>query len=123
MLFILCDRQAFVYLLPQHNDRQLKIQRFEALNIRFANSSLEIVQKGSRPPELEMNKLKKIISVSILAILSVTVHAQSATAQPVDVMRSNGKIYVVVAVVVTILLGLFLYVFNLDRKISKLEKK
>jgi CcmD family protein len=37
-------------------------------------------------------------------------------------MKSNGKIYVVVAVVLTILLGLFAYVWNLDRKITKLEK-
>lgn len=39
-----------------------------------------------------------------------------------DLMRSNGKIYVVVAVCLTILLGLFLYVFSIDRKISRLEK-
>ena len=39
-----------------------------------------------------------------------------------DVMRSNGKIYVVVAVCLTILIGLFIYVFLLDRKISRLEK-
>lgn len=39
-----------------------------------------------------------------------------------DVMRSNGKIYVVVAVCLTILIGLFIYVFIVDRKISKLEK-
>jgi len=70
-----------------------------------------------------MNKVKKIISVLVLAIVSIAVQAQSATVEPVDTMRSNGKIYVVVAVVVTILLGLFLYVINLDRKISRLEKK
>ena len=39
-----------------------------------------------------------------------------------DVMRSSGKIYVVVAVCLTILIGLFIYVFLLDRKISRLEK-
>lgn len=38
-------------------------------------------------------------------------------------MRANGKIYVVVAVVVTILLGLFFYLVNLDKKISRLEKE
>ncbi len=70
-----------------------------------------------------MHKLKRIVSVMLLALLSVAVHAQTATEEPADFMRSSGKIYVVVAVVVTILLGLFLYVFNLDRKISKLEKK
>lgn len=40
-----------------------------------------------------------------------------------DIMRSNGKIYVVVAVCITILTGLFVYVFIIDRKISKLEKE
>jgi CcmD family protein len=40
-----------------------------------------------------------------------------------DLMRSNGKIYVVVAVCLTILIGLFLYVFMLDRKMSRIEKE
>ncbi len=39
-----------------------------------------------------------------------------------DNMRGNGKIYVVVAVCLTILIGLFIYVFLLDKKITRLEK-
>lgn len=39
-----------------------------------------------------------------------------------DGMRSNGKIYVVVAVLLTILLGLIAYVIRIDKKVSKLEK-
>lgn len=39
-----------------------------------------------------------------------------------DVMRSNGRIYVVIAVILTILFGLILYLVRLDRKISKFEK-
>ncbi|HAO47253.1 MAG TPA: CcmD family protein [Ferruginibacter sp.] len=54
-------------------------------------------------------------------LLSATGFAQDAGASA-DLMRSNGKIYVVVAVCLTILLGLFLYVFSIDRKISRLEK-
>ncbi|MGZ5135554.1 MAG: CcmD family protein [Flavitalea sp.] len=38
-------------------------------------------------------------------------------------MRADGKIYVVMAVVVTILLGLVVYLISLDRKISKVEKQ
>jgi len=45
---------------------------------------------------------------------------ESAMAQ---LMYSNGKIYVVVAVVLTVLFGLFFYLISLDRKISKLEKE
>lgn len=40
-----------------------------------------------------------------------------------DTMRQNGKIYVVVAVILTILAGIFLYLIRLDKKIGKLEKK
>jgi hypothetical protein len=36
---------------------------------------------------------------------------------------ANGKLGVVIAVVVTILAGLFLYLISLDKKISRLEKK
>lgn len=39
-----------------------------------------------------------------------------------DGMRANGKIYVVVAVCLTVLTGLFLYLVFLDRKISRFEK-
>ena len=40
-----------------------------------------------------------------------------------DVMRSNGKIYVVVTVLATIFAGIFAYLVYLDRKISRLEKE
>jgi hypothetical protein len=49
--------------------------------------------------------------------------AQTDKVEMADLMRSNGRIYVVVAVVLTILLGLILYVVRLDRKLSKLEKE
>lgn len=40
-----------------------------------------------------------------------------------DQMRSEGKIYVVVAVLAVILVGLFIYLFTIDRKVSRLEKE
>jgi hypothetical protein len=43
--------------------------------------------------------------------------------QMADAMRSNGKIYVVVAVLLIILAGLFLYLFQTDRKLTRLEQK
>jgi hypothetical protein len=39
-----------------------------------------------------------------------------------DTLRSNGKIYVVVAVLVTIFLGIIIYLVRLDKKITALEK-
>jgi hypothetical protein len=50
--------------------------------------------------------------------------AQDKTNESFDAtMRNNGKIYVVVAVCLTILIGLFLYAFLIDRKLSKIEKE
>jgi len=40
-----------------------------------------------------------------------------------DALRSNGKIYVVVAVLLIILTGLIIFLIRIDRKVSKLEKK
>jgi CcmD family protein len=38
-----------------------------------------------------------------------------------DSFRADGKIYVVVAIILIILLGVFLYLFFLDKKVRKLE--
>lgn len=72
-----------------------------------------------------MNKLKRIVLVLSLCMFTLLSFAQPTTTQqqePTDFMRSSGKIYVVVAVIVVIVAGLFIYLVNLDRKISKLEK-
>jgi uncharacterized membrane protein len=50
----------------------------------------------------------------------------SAVAQEIEMadgLRSDGKIYVVVAVLVVILLGLITYLVTVDRKVTRLEKK
>ena len=72
-----------------------------------------------------MNKLRCIVLALSVCMFSLVAFAQSAAtqgAEPADFMRSNGKIYVVVAVIVVIVIGLFVYLVNLDRKITKLEK-
>ena len=70
-----------------------------------------------------MNKIVRSLLFVVCGLLcSGILFAQDAKPEMADVMRSNGKIYVVVAVMLTILLGLFLYVFLLDRKITRLEK-
>jgi len=67
-----------------------------------------------------MNKIIHRLLFIICCLCSSTLlFAQEKTE---EVMRSNGKIYVVVAVCLTILIGLIVYVFLVDRKISKIEK-
>ena len=73
-----------------------------------------------------MNKLKSIALTIALCIMQVYVFAQNGntkTEDPTDFMRSEGKLYVVMAVVVTILVGLFTYLVTIDKKITRLEKE
>ena len=70
-----------------------------------------------------MNKfILRFVFTVFCFVLSAVSFAQDAKPEMADMMRNNGKIYVVVAVCLTILIGLFIYVFLLDRKISRLEK-
>jgi CcmD family protein len=70
--------------------------------------------------------MKQMFKIILLAVMMLFINcisfAQAQQVEMADVMRSNGKIYTVVIVCLTILIGLFLYLFSLDRKISKLEK-
>ena len=61
-----------------------------------------------------------LLLVSLLT--STNMYAQNNTVVE-STMRSNGKIYVVLAICVTILTGLFLYLIIIDRKIAKIEDK
>jgi heme/copper-type cytochrome/quinol oxidase subunit 2 len=73
-----------------------------------------------------MDKLKKVIAVMAMAMIAVYTTAQetvNTTNVATDLMKSNGKIYLVMTVVTIIVIGLLLYVMRVDRKISKLEKK
>ncbi|MDB2653239.1 CcmD family protein [Flavobacteriales bacterium] len=47
---------------------------------------------------------------------------QNNVVEMADVMRSNGKIYVVVAVLATIFIGLMIYLIRIDKKVQKLEE-
>lgn len=70
-----------------------------------------------------MKKLFIRIAAAFLLIANPFLLFAQNNTEMADTMRSNGRIYVVVAVMSTILLGLILYVLRLDRKISKLEKE
>lgn len=67
-----------------------------------------------------MKKKQYLLSITLLILSSNLLSAESGA---VDFLRSTGKIYAVVAVVLVVFIGLVLYLFRLDRKISKLEKQ
>lgn len=61
---------------------------------------------------------------TVLFILGLVLNLQAfAQGEQVDFMRSIGKIYVVVAVIIVILLGLFYYLFRMDKNLTKLENQ
>ena len=60
-----------------------------------------------------------IIFFLLLAVLK----ASSAQETDTDFLRSIGKIYVVVAVIVAIFIGIVLFLIYLDRKLAKLENQ
>lgn len=71
-----------------------------------------------------MRTIRHLALLFIILISTIFVQAQEPVSKSGfgETMRSSGRIYVVVAVMVTILVGLILYLVRLDRKISKVEK-
>lgn len=69
-----------------------------------------------------MNKMIKLFCLMFLLTFPAMVWAQDTSVEMADGLRSNGKIYAVVAVCLTILIGLFIYLISIDRKLRNLEK-
>lgn len=67
--------------------------------------------------------MKKIAFTLMMLLTTLNMFAQDNNVEMADAMRSDGKIYVVVAVILIILLGLLFYLFALDRRLKMLEKK
>lgn len=60
-----------------------------------------------------------LVAIAFFGCMPLHCFAQPEMA---DTMRSNGKIYVVVAILATIFAGIFAYLIHIDRKIAKLER-
>lgn len=76
--------------------------------------------------------MKKLVLIALM-IFSLSAVAQEKipvtesdysnnSVEMADVMRSDGKIYVLVGVIVLIFVGITVYLISTDRKISKLEQ-
>ncbi len=73
-----------------------------------------------------LKTIKYLPAFTLAMVFSIAVSAQTepTAGQPemADVLRSNGKIYVVVTALVIIFIGIVIYLFSLNAKLSKLEK-
>ena len=65
-----------------------------------------------------MDKLIK----TLLALILVNPAFGQDQVEMADQLRAEGKIYVVVTIIVIVLAGLIFYLFLLDKKVKKLEK-
>jgi CcmD family protein len=61
--------------------------------------------------------------MALLALPSLLFAQGEGGIDMAETMRSEGKIYVVILVVVIVFSGLVIFAINSDRKISKLEKE
>ncbi|MEY2940751.1 CcmD family protein [Aquirufa sp. KTFRIE-69F] len=67
--------------------------------------------------------MKAFLLLLVSITLSFTASAQASDIEMADQFRADGKIYVVIAVVSVVLIGLFAYLFRLERKVTELEKR
>lgn len=67
--------------------------------------------------------INKLNYLWLLLLAPALTFAQRPEVEMADTMRDNGKIYVVVGVLLIILFGFFSYLILVDRKLSKLEKE
>lgn len=68
--------------------------------------------------------MKNKLLTALLSLFTVlAAKAQSADVEMADTMRSEGKIYVVVGIILIILVGLIAYLVVMDRKVTRLEKQ
>jgi len=58
------------------------------------------------------------LAIWLVQILPLAAHGEES-----DFMRSKGKIYVVVAVIIAVFLGIVLFLEFLERRLSKLENQ
>lgn len=78
-----------------------------------------------------MKKMLSMITLSLITVISALAQDKipitsndygNNAVEMADVMRDSGKIYVVVAVILALWVGMTVYLFMVDKKVSKLEK-
>ena len=67
---------------------------------------------------------KFLLAFCFLFLTAIAIFAQgTGDVEMATEMRSSGKIYVVVAVLAAIFIGLAFYLFSIDNRLKKIEKQ
>ena len=73
---------------------------------------------------MDKKMIFRSLSLLVFALLAApATFAQEGVPEMADLMRADGKIWVVVAVLAVIFAGIFAYLIRLDRKITRLERE
>ncbi|MGI4749390.1 MAG: CcmD family protein [Janthinobacterium lividum] len=69
--------------------------------------------------------MKKILLSALMLFLSTffSFAQQTNDVEMADQMRSSGKIYVVIATIVIVFIGLAIYLFSIDQRLKKIERE
>ncbi len=67
-------------------------------------------------------KISTIFILSLLLLVQNVMAQNNAPVEMADAMRDSGKIYVVVAVMSIVFIGLIVYLFTIDKRLKKVEK-
>lgn len=67
--------------------------------------------------------MKKQNLLLLLTAFLASTTSVSAESGAVDFLRSTGKIYSVIAVIVVVLVGIAIFLYRIDNKLTKLENQ
>jgi CcmD family protein len=71
----------------------------------------------------QLKRMNKKTSLLLFLLVNAFSWASAQTAPGDDFMRSMGKMYVVVAAIVAIFIGIVVFLIYLERKLTKLENQ
>lgn len=63
-----------------------------------------------------------LASLFIVLMNSLPFSAMAQEVAMADKFRADGKIYIVILVIITIFIGIIVYLFSLEKKIKRLER-
>ena len=67
--------------------------------------------------------MKKLTLLLLLLLSFTTLFAQAdQSIEMADTLRGSGKIYVVIATIAIVFIGLAIFLFSIDKRLSKIEK-
>jgi CcmD family protein len=72
---------------------------------------------------MKTNMIKKLFALITLTGLSILPTIAQEKIAMADGLRAEGKIYVVVAIISVIFIGIVIYLISLDKKITKVEEQ